>query len=637
MSEKLSQKEKTERKERRVQKILWIPILLIMVIVPLIMHVAIIYPDEAVIDVFNQTMMAEPYSNYKATTLMILSVLMAILLLLVIDKHLIKMDRNIKLYILGTLLFLGVSLISTICSKYSQVAWWGVPDRAEGMIITMCYIFIMLYTFYSLMNMEHTKYLIWGLSTLVVIVTIMGICDYVGYNLFSKNSFFKGLMISSEAKALGVTEITNDFESGKVIGTMVHYNYVGSFGAMIVPFFVTLTLLIKEKKKKILFAILALCSLFILFGSTSRAGLIGFGTALIVGLIVFAKQLVKRWKITVSIVGGFVAIIIAFNAVTGGQIFSRIPTLMADITGFFTSSDETFDYKDHIPVRDVIHEDNRMKLELQTGILYIENDENSPLFKDEAGQEVDYQMDIQGVFTTTDERFSQAVFSYVEVSGANEGEVAPKLLALSINNMHAFYFMLDDTKGVIMIDPCPIEEETIVYPETFGFKGKEKLGSARGYIWSRSIPMMKDTFLIGNGPDTFVLEFPQQDYLGKWWAYDTPNMIVDKAHNLYLALFLNNGGLALLGFLIMLGAYLVQCFKLYAFKGFYDNQDAVGIALMLAIVGYLGAGLFNDSIVAVAPVFWILLGAGMAVNFMVNKDKVMIENRLNKAVAMKRR
>ena len=40
----------------------------------------------------------------------------------------------------------------------------------------------------------------------------------------------------------------------------------------------------------------------------------------------------------------------------------------------------------------------------------------------------------------------------------------------------------------------------------------------------------------------------------------------------------------------------------------------MGAAVMLGIIGYLAAGLFNDSVVHVAPVFWILLGTGVALN-----------------------
>ena len=57
---------------------------------------------------------------------------------------------------------------------------------------------------------------------------------------------------------------------------------------------------------------------------------------------------------------------------------------------------------------------------------------------------------------------------------------------------------------------------------------------------------------IGKGPDTFFAEFPQGDLLGKLYAYDTTQMIVDKPHNLYLQIGINEGGIALLAFLVMM-------------------------------------------------------------------------------------
>lgn len=70
-------------------------------------------------------------------------------------------------------------------------------------------------------------------------------------------------------------------------------------------------------------------------------------------------------------------------------------------------------------------------------------------------------------------------------------------------------------------------------------KGYEKLFTGRGYIWGRAIPLLKEHILVGSGPDTFVEEFPQQDYVmkantGRWMLEQIPS----KAHSLYLQLSL---------------------------------------------------------------------------------------------------
>ena len=43
-------------------------------------------------------------------------------------------------------------------------------------------------------------------------------------------------------------------------------------------------------------------------------------------------------------------------------------------------------------------------------------------------------------------------------------------------------------------------------------------------------------------------------------------------------------------------------------------EDYIGVGLLVAIVAYLIAGLANDSVVSVAPVFWALLGMGISIN-----------------------
>lgn len=635
MGSELTRQEKIEKREQLISKIMWVPIFILLGIVPLIMKMIIIYPkDEKLVDILNTTEVIDIYSNFKATAITVLCVIMLVMLFLLFDKQKAKRDATIKWYLVGGGLFIGISLIATLLSKYPNTSWWGMPDRAEGFVVTSCYLFMTGYTVYIFRTYRDYEYIIRVLSFLVIVSTIIGAFQYFGYDLFTQVKIIENLVLSKEAREAGAS-LGSSFESGKVFGTMFHYNYMGSFGAMMVPLFITLTLFLKSRKYRVVCGVMSLCSMFLLFGSTSRAGLIGLACSIVVGICIFAKKIIKRWKIVLPIMIGLVVILFGFNFMTGGTIFSRIPTLMSDITGLFGSSDESFDYRDYIPVRDIIHEGQKEKIVFQTGTLVLGHIDGEFYFEDEEGNIVDYIMDSSGTYMTEDPRFKDVTFKHVVVSGTSEQGI-PNIINMSVNNLRTFYFMTSETEGVVLCDPMPLQAIELEYPETVGFKGKEKLGSARGYIWSRSIPMMKETLLVGYGPDTYALEFPQGDYLGKWWAYNTPNMIVDKAHNLYLAIFINQGGLALLGFLIMIGAYIVQSIRLYALKTDYEASDIKGIAVTLAIVGYLGAGIFNDSVISVAPIFWILLGTGMAVNYYTNKDREKINKKVNKVIPLKR-
>jgi len=130
------------------------------------------------------------------------------------------------------------------------------------------------------------------------------------------------------------------------------------------------------------------------------------------------------------------------------------------------------------------------------------------------------------------------------------------------------------------------------------------MGSGRMLIWKLTLPMMKDTVFIGNGPDTFLFHYPQAKYLemgGK--------AFVSKPHNLYMQIFVNTGGLALLSFL----GFVFGIFK-SAWKSLAENPlQNFQAPFAAAIAAYMVTGFFNDSVVSSAPIFWIFLGilAGM--------------------------
>ena len=621
----INKQEKLEKQKEIVNKLMFIPIIVLLAIVPLIMRVQEIALEPALADAMNTDTITDVFSNYKATAIIIVSIGILILTFLVFQKDMIKKDKYIKIYAIGAGVFIFTTFLATIFSNNSNTAWWGLPGRSEGFIITACYILILFYTILSFRNYTNFKWILIALAFLVVVSTVIGAFQYFGYDLFTHVDFFKRL-IMSQKQYESIETISGLIEDKTIYGTMFHYNYMGSFAAMMVPLFMTLTLFLRSKKQKLLCGVVTLCSLFLLFGSSSRAGFIGLMLAVLVGILMFGKKIVKKWKVTIPILIALAVVVVGFNAMTRGTIFRRIPTLINESLGLLSGSDNSFNYKDHIPVRDVINEDRSAKIVFQNATLVLGETDGSITFSDETGNPVVYT-EVEGVYTPTDERFANVSFTNIDLI-VPEGQVAPKVTNMYVNGLSTFLFKTDSAEGTVLCDAYPVQKIDIDEPETIGFKGKEKLGSARGYIWSRSIPMMKDTFLIGYGPDTYAAKFPQNDLLGKWWAYDTPNMIVDKVHNLYLQYFINNGGLALLGFLVLVIAYIIQSFKLYALKGFYENKEIMGIATFLSVMGYLGAGMFNDSVVSVAPIFWILLGTGIVLNFMINQENVEVQKRV---------
>jgi O-antigen ligase len=121
----------------------------------------------------------------------------------------------------------------------------------------------------------------------------------------------------------------------------------------------------------------------------------------------------------------------------------------------------------------------------------------------------------------------------------------------------------------------------------------------------------------GDGPDTFAAHFPQDDLVPKANAFGRLDLIVDKPHSLYLQMAVNTGLVSLLGLLLVLGHYLATGARLYLAYPAQGPLAGAGASLLAAAAGYAVAALFNDSVVSVAPVFWTLLGLGLAVNLAV--------------------
>ncbi len=114
--------------------------------------------------------------------------------------------------------------------------------------------------------------------------------------------------------------------------------------------------------------------------------------------------------------------------------------------------------------------------------------------------------------------------------------------------------------------------------------------------------------------------FPQEDVIGKLKFLRSPGILVDKPHNMYLQIAINTGVLSLLALLALWGGYFIEGVRLY-FKADYSRwEERVGVAILGCVVAYLVTGVFNDSVVSVAPVFWILLGIGISMNHKIKNN-----------------
>jgi O-antigen ligase len=151
-----------------------------------------------------------------------------------------------------------------------------------------------------------------------------------------------------------------------------------------------------------------------------------------------------------------------------------------------------------------------------------------------------------------------------------------------------------------------------------GWSDNPDFGSGRGYIWSRTLPMLRDTLLLGRGADTYCIYFPHEDYVGKYNAGWNINMIVDKPHNMYLGAAVGTGVISVLALLALFLIYLVQSFRLYLRARYDDFATVAGAGIFFGILGFLASAFVDDSSVSVMPLFYGLLGVGIAINILLS-------------------
>ena len=96
---------------------------------------------------------------------------------------------------------------------------------------------------------------------------------------------------------------------------------------------------------------------------------------------------------------------------------------------------------------------------------------------------------------------------------------------------------------------------------------------------------------------------------------------VTKPHNMYLQIWTQTGVLSLLAFLLLFILYFIDSIRLYYNRKNYSVLESFGVAFLVAVFSYMVTGLANDSTVAVAPVYWGMLGIGMAINRIVKTSQ----------------
>lgn len=139
-------------------------------------------------------------------------------------------------------------------------------------------------------------------------------------------------------------------------------------------------------------------------------------------------------------------------------------------------------------------------------------------------------------------------------------------------------------------------------------------GSGRAYIWEKTVEVAMERPFIGYGLDTYTFVFPQDD-IDKIAGLNTYNIVVDKPHNMYLGILVGSGIITVFLFILLVGLVLLKGTKTIIRRNASQQEKPVLFALFTASIAYLVQGLFNDSVVGSAVIFWFILGMLVSIMF----------------------
>lgn len=589
----------------KTSKVVLLPIALAISVVQLIVFMKIDWLSELVKNNwYGDDYYADFFSYYKSKWVIIFTVAAIVFFLVYSLVKGFKFNKSF-LYIPAAAYALLI-IISTVTSEHKEVALNGFVARYEGMWVLLCYLILMVITFNLVKDESQIKFLLGVLLISAAIIALIGTFQFFDMDIF-RTDLGKLAILPKEFKA-SREGLEFTFAESNVYSTFSNPNYVGSYVALLLPIAFVAFLVFKKIYMKIAAGLLMIILLISLIGSRSSAGIVGVIFSGILALIIFRKEIFKRKWIPITVAAGVIIAFVGVNLATGGAVVSRIKGEVKN----------AFDGAPSFDLQDIIFKDNSVAIVTGTETLVIEIDEEGKLQCYDTNHHnietriVEREKDY--VIRFIDERYNEK-YHYLIIEGS----------LIKVYQKHAFFELYTMQDGSIQFIGLRGELiDTIEKPENLGFAGKERLGSSRGYIWSRTLPLLKNAFLKGFGPDNYSLAFPQYDYIGKLRAFrNGTNMIVDKPHNMYLQIATNTGVLSLIAFLVLAGIYVIQSFITYV-KIEKNFMTFAGAAIFLAICGYLVTNFFNDSVVGIAPIFWVLLGLGFICNKMVRKQNASV-------------
>ena len=337
--------------------------------------------------------------------------------------------------------------------------------------------------------------------------------------------------------------------------TLYHWNYVGSYVSLLLPVTVAMIVYFHEagkKRERTFWFVLFYLLIFCLFGSQSRTGTLAVLVSFCIGGVKYRNKVCQYKKTILCVLVSVLAILFFCNWYITGDIFGKWQQVR-----FSTKGSKKLSY--------IETKDNHVKIRYKN--------KNYSFVIEGSGENITLKK-------TPDRKWKAFSFEKKAFADGEKTvygyEMKYKKSVWRFTNQRGdgkYYYLNANGKW----DLC-------IHAETALPSWMNEVASLRGFV------------------------FPHNDYVARY-QYDLLTTYYKKPHNYYLQMGIETGCLSLVLMLAFFVIFLKRGFA--AAKGKCHTQKEYFIrAILISVLGYLFAGMFNDSMVVTAPVFWCLLGLG---------------------------
>lgn len=552
-------------------------------IIPLIVQLVVLDCGLSVYDWFSAN---DTEADFFLVGKMVVTIITALVMLVIILIHTIKCmilkdsgilhtysltkdacNRNIYIS-LGIYVLLAV--ISACMAKGRSSIITGGYAQHETILVIISYGIIFLYTCSVIDNQYDIYAFVRVFICGALVMAVIGVFQYSEMDIFGT---YAGKCIITALSGISPSRISGVFEPGMVYMTLYNPNYVGTYVSLALPLSVAGIFVFKRTEGRIMCAILAVMLVICLIGSEASAGIAACAVSVLVTFLLYLFTR-KRTRKYAAIIAAAVFALVILSVCGRDRIFTD--------DGYYLEA--------------VSINDNRIELTADVADLYIED---GKLYNAES---------------LTQENFPGII---LEEAVSPEGYNGFNIKSGSI----CMFFTNDNPSGKYYYrNVYGKYTDDVKAADAYVFDKCQKFATHRGYIWSKTIPLLKKHMLLGCGPDNFIFEFPNNDYLALLNnGYNAS--VVTRPHNMYLQTAVQTGALSLAAFVVIFICYAVSCAKALSRMGKLTDMHIISMALFTAVTGYMICGLAYDSSVCTAPVFWTVIAAGCACNVIIKDDK----------------